>query len=162
MSKEIIYIDMDGVLADFGKAKKWHLENNPNLDERLKTNPDLIQGIFKDLEPIDQAIESVFKLHDSGNFELFIATTSPWDNPEAAMHKRLWVEKHFDDLFHKKMFVTHRKDLLIGDYLIDDRLDTNAVDFAGELLSFGWNYKQEKWNPYPTWESVLARLGLEK
>ena len=160
MSKEIIYIDMDGVLANFGKAKRWHFENNPGLEERFKRSPDLIPGIFKDLEPIDQAIDSVFKLHDTANFELFIATTSPWGNPEAAMHKRLWVEKHFDDLFHKKMFITHRKSLLLGDYLIDDRTDTDAVDFTGELLSFGWNYKQEKWNPYPTWQSVLERFDV--
>ena len=160
MSKEIIYIDMDGVLANFGKAKRWHFENNPDLEDIFKRSPDLIPGIFKDLEPIDQAIDSVFKLHDTGNFELFIATTSPWGNPEAAMHKRLWVEKHFDDLFHKKMFITHRKSLLLGDYLIDDRTDTDAVDFTGELLSFGWNYKQEKWNPYPTWQSVLERFGV--
>ena len=27
------------------------------------------------------------------------------------------------------MFVTHRKDLLMGDYLIDDRLKNGAGDF---------------------------------
>ena len=59
MSKEIIYIDMDGVLANFGKAKRWHFENNPDLEERFKRSPDLIPGIFKDLEPIDQALDSV-------------------------------------------------------------------------------------------------------
>jgi hypothetical protein len=59
------------------------------------------------------------------------------------------------------MFITHRKDLLIGHYLIDDRTKNGAGDFKGELIRFGWSYEELKWNPYPTWESVLERLGLK-
>ena len=35
------------------------------------------------------------------------------------------------------MYTTHRKDLLIGDYLIEDRLANGAKDFKGELINFG-------------------------
>jgi hypothetical protein len=31
------------------------------------------------------------------------------------------VTKYLDDVFHKRMVITHRKDLCQGDYLIDDR-----------------------------------------
>jgi 5'(3')-deoxyribonucleotidase len=56
------------------------------------------------------------------------------------------------------MFVTHRKDLLMGDYLIDDRIKNGAGEFKGELLGFGWAYETETWNEYPTWESILEKL----
>ena len=44
------------------------------------------------------------------------------------------------------MFITHRKDMLIGDYLIDDRLANGAGNFKGELLRFGWDYEKKKQN----------------
>jgi len=50
---------------------------------------------------------------------------------------RQWIERHFGDLFKNKMIITHRKDLLHGDYLIDDREANGAKDFKGELISFG-------------------------
>lgn len=56
------------------------------------------------------------------------------------------------------MFITHRKDLLIGDFLIDDRLKNGAKDFRGELIRFGWDYENLKWNEYPDWNSVLNKL----
>ncbi len=160
MSKEIVFIDMDGVLVDFGKAKRMFFENYPEILRAYKGRPDQIPGIFKDPEPIEGAIEAVKKLAEADRYELFIATTAPWRNPEAAMHKRLWLEEHFEDLFVKRMFITHRKDLLIGDYLIDDRVKNGAGEFKGELIRFGWSYEEKKWNEYPTWDSVLERLGV--
>ena len=160
MSKEIVYIDMDGVLVDFGKAKRYYFENYPEIQRAYNWRPDQIPGIFKDPDPIEGAIDAVKKLAEYDRYELFIATTAPWRNPEAAMHKRLWLENHFDGLFVKRMFITHRKDLLIGDYLIDDRIKNGAGDFKGELIRFGWSYEEEKWNEYPTWDSVLKKLGV--
>lgn len=160
MSKEIVYIDMDGVLVDFGKAKRYYFENYPEIQRAYNWRPDQIPGIFKDPDPIEGAIDAVKKLAEYDRYELFIATTAPWRNPEAAMHKRLWLENHFDGLFVKRMFITHRKDLLIGDYLIDDRIKNGAGEFRGELIRFGWSYEEEKWNEYPTWESVLKKLGV--
>jgi 5'-nucleotidase len=157
-SKKIIYIDMDGVLVDFSKAIENFFTLHPHLRERYKDNPDHIQGLFRNPPPIEGAIEAVKKLAESGKYELFIATAAPWGNPMAAMDKRFWIEDHFGDLFHKKMFVTHRKDLLMGDYLIDDRTKNGAGDFSGTLLMFGTNYETNTVNQYPTWESILNKL----
>jgi 5'(3')-deoxyribonucleotidase len=97
-------------------------------------------------------------LAESGKYELYIATAAPWGNPSAAMDKRFWIEEHFGDLFYKKMAVTHLKNMLIGDYLIDDRTANGAGEFKGELLRFGWAYETETWNEYPTWESIIKKL----
>ena len=56
------------------------------------------------------------------------------------------------------MLITHRKDLLIGDYLIDDREANGAINFKGELLPFGWAYEKKEWNEYKTWNDILNKL----
>ena len=89
---------------------------------------------------------------------MYIATAAPWGNPMSAMDKRFWIEEHFGNMFHKKMFVTHRKDLLIGHYLIDDRTKNGAGDFMGEHLHFGWSWENKEWNKFHSWDTILDYL----
>jgi 5'(3')-deoxyribonucleotidase len=156
--KKSIYIDMDGVLVDFIYAIEEWFKTYPHLKERYKNNPDHIHGIFRNPPPVVGAVEAVKKLYESNKYELFIATAAPWGNPDAATDKRYWIEQYFGNMFHKKMFITHRKDLLKGDYLIDDRIKNGAGEFTGELLRFGWDYENKKWNEYPDWTSILNKL----
>lgn len=153
---------MDGVLVDFASAIETCYMKNPEYKILYKDKPDEIPDIFKDPLPIKGSIEAVKKIAASNQFEILIATTSPWNNHDALIHKRLWIEKYFGDLFKKKMVITHRKDLLYGDYLIDDREANGAIDFKGELLSFGWAYEKNDgnggWNPYKTWNDILNKL----
>ena len=158
LKKKIVYIDMDGVLVDFGKAIEDWFISHPHLEERYKTFPDHIQGLFRIAPPMKGAIEAVKKLHESGKYELMIATSAPWGNPQSNSDKRFWIEDYFGDMFHKKMFITHRKDLLMGDYLIDDRVKNGAGEFSGELLQFGINWEDGKEGPYPNWDSILEKL----
>lgn len=158
-SKKVLFIDMDGVLADFQRGMTDWFDSHPHLYERHKNNPDHIHGIFRDLKPIEGAIEAVKKLYESGKYDMFIATTAPWGNPDSATDKRYWIERHFgNEMFHKRMFITHRKDMLKGDILIDDRTKNGAGEFEGQHIHFGWDYENEKWNEYPDWDSVLEEL----
>lgn len=151
MSKEIIWFDMDGVLADFGSAiPKWH-EENPEISHIYKHHADRIPGIFRFLEPIDGAIDAVHKLHESGLYHMYVATSVPWGNPEASTDKRYWISRYFGKIFHKKITMTHQKNLLVGDYLIDDRTANGAGDFMGKHIHFG--YEQ-----FPNWDKVLDYL----
>jgi 5'-nucleotidase len=68
----------------------------------------------------------------SNDFDIFIATTPPWSRPEVWGHKREWLEEHFPWL-EKKLILTHRKDLLIGDILIDDTRWRGQPDFPRYL-----------------------------
>lgn len=156
-NKKVIFIDMDGVIVDFANEFE-SIQKSQKLPPHLIESPDLIDGIFLNPEPIDGALDAIFNLNQSDKYDLFIATTSPWENPDSLTHKRLWIERYFGDIFKKKMFITHRKDMLIGDYLIDDRLKNGAENFKGSLLRFGWDYENGKWNEYKNWEQILDFL----
>lgn len=157
MNKKILYIDMDGVVADFDKAITPFLEPFPNLteqerydkvDEIIPANP----NFFHDLEPMPDSIETVKKLFDK--FDVYFLSTPMWIAPDSFTGKRIWIEKYFGELAVKRLILSHRKDLNIGDYLIDDRTHNGAGEFTGEHIHFGTD-------KFPTWDSVYEYLMKE-
>ena len=138
--KKILYIDMDGVVANFEKAISHHYPDWNTLSEEMKasvTDPVCgnIPHFFLDLEPIDGSIESIQKL--SGIYDTYFLSAAMWNVPQSYTEKRLWIEKHFGNAFRKRLILTHRKDLNMGHYLIDDRNSHGAVDFKGMHILFG-------------------------
>ena len=115
---------MDGVIADFDKAAtQGGYTHRPDL----KVN-------FRDLDLVPGARDALMRLNQ--DFDIFIATTPPWSRPDVWAHKREWIGEHFPWL-KRKMILTHRKDLLIGDILIDDSRWRGQPDFQGHWLWFG-------------------------
>lgn len=149
MDTKRLFFDMDNVLVDFQSGldkvdEKTKQEYEGRLDE--------IPGIFGLMEPMKGAVEAVHKL--SEKYDVFILSTAPWKNPSAWSDKVSWVTKYFDDVFHKRMIITHRKDLCKGDYLIDDRGKNGTSEFEGEWIHFGTDR-------FPDWQSVLEYLMQE-
>lgn len=141
-----VFIDMDNVLVDF---KSGLDQVSEETKAAYAGHVDDIPGLFAMMKPMQDAIEAVHKLEK--HYDLFILSTAPWKNPSAWSDKVAWVTKYLDDVFHKKMIITHRKDLCQGDYLIDDRGKNGTSEFAGEWIEFG----SER---FPNWESVLKYL----
>jgi 5'(3')-deoxyribonucleotidase len=135
-----IFFDLDGVLANWDKRKDQGYD------------PDS-PGFYLALEPFDQGIELFKRLVRAGH-QVLIASTPSWDNPSSWTEKRLWVEEKLGADAHKRLVLTHRKDLLIGDFLIDDRTKNGAGEFLGKLILFGSS-------EFPDWSRVEAFL-LEK
>tara|TARA_R110000796_G_scaffold82592_1_gene181031 strand:- start:67063 stop:67551 length:489 start_codon:yes stop_codon:yes gene_type:complete len=142
-NENIIFIDMDGVVANFDMAASLH-PNSKNKGFR----PDL-ELDFSEFKPIRNAVESVNKLAELG-FNIYFASTAPWDNIAAASQKRAWIGKHFPE-FKKRLILTHRKDLLIGDILIDDNTWNGASEFQGEHIHFGKS-------PFNNWDSIIKYI----
>jgi len=135
-------------VADFVSAMEIHTERaNPIYKE----HPDKIPNIFRDLSPITGAIKAVNLLLESPLYEVFILSTAPWNNPSAWTDKRLWLEDKFGDSINRRLILTHRKDLVKGDILIDDRPNNGAKDFEGEWIHFGTEN-------FPDWSSVIKHL----
>jgi 5'-nucleotidase len=142
-----LYLDMDGVLVDivnsceakYGKAVEKSISNLLDTDSEL----------FLQADPMPGAIEAYNKL--AAKFEVYILTTVPWNNLDAFKAKRLWVEKHLGQPAYKRVITCHHKNLLRGDYLIDDRTVNGAQEFTGKFIQFGTE-------EFPDWDSVLSYL----
>lgn len=67
-----------------------------------------------------------------------------------------WVERHIGVPAWNRIIVSNRKDMVLGDYLIDRHTERlGSEDFMGTVLHFGED-------PFRTWEEVLVyfdRLG---
>ena len=141
-----LYIDMDNVLVDFptGIARISDTQRK-EFEGRL----DEVPGIFSLMEPMDDAIESFNEL--AKHFDTYILSTAPWENQTAWSDKLNWVKKYLGTLAHKRLILSHHKNLNAGDYLIDDRLKNGADKFMGEHIHFGTER-------FPYWKSVRKYL----
>ena len=147
MKKKILYIDMDGVLVDFQSG----IDLLPkNIQIEYLGREDEAPGIFGLMKPYPYAIESFQKL--SKCYDTYILSTAPWDNSSAWSDKLNWVKTYLEKDAHKRLILSHNKNLNEGDYLVDDSPDRNGADkFKGELIHF-----QSK--DFPDWKSVCSYL----
>ena len=79
-----IYVDMDGVLADFF--------GEPNNLKRFQTE----KGFFKQLKPFIKNVAAVRKLIADGKHEVFIISASP--NDQADQDKIRWLNHYLPEL----------------------------------------------------------------
>ena len=148
--KKIVYVDMDNVLVDFQSGIN---ELNEDLLLTYEGRLDEVPDIFGLMCPMENAIDSYVEL--TKHFDVYILSTSPWENESALIDKLRWVKKHLGEVAYKRLILTHHKNLNKGDYLIDDRTKNGADKFEGEHIHFG----QEQ---FPNWVSVLNYLLCQK
>ena len=89
-------------------------------------------------------------------YDLYILSSSPWENPTALADKLAWVKKYFggdgrENIFFRKVVFSSVKHLSQGDILIDDRTANGAGDFSGRLIRFGSD-------EFPDWQAILREL----
>ena len=116
MKNKILYFDMDNVLVDFPSALP---KVEPTLLQEFEGRLDEIPGIFSLMDPIVGAVEAFERL--SNVYDSYILSTAPWENSSAWSDKSTWVKKYLGQSAHKRLILSHHKNLNRGDYLIDDR-----------------------------------------
>ncbi len=144
--KKTLYIDMDNVLVNFESGLA---ACDPALLKQYEGHPDEIPGIFGLMQPMPGAVEAFQEL--ASIFDTYIASTAPWSNVQAWTEKRIWVEEHLGERAQKRLILTHHKNLLRGEFIIDDRTRRGVDRFEGEHVHFGTER-------FPNWATVLEYL----
>jgi 5'-nucleotidase len=144
--RKILYVDMDNVLVDFESA----IAQLPaEILEAFAGRLDEVPDIFSTMGPIEGAVEAYAIL--AKRFDTYILSTAPWENASAWRDKLGWVKSHLGAHAHKRLILTHHKNLNVGDYLIDDRTKNGVDKFQGEHIHFGTQR-------FPNWPSVVDYL----
>jgi len=69
--------------------------------------------------PVENDLDSYKEL--CRHFDTFILLTSPWENKTALADKLNCVRKYLGQHAHKRLILSHHKNLNMGNLLIDDR-----------------------------------------
>ncbi len=151
--KEVVWVDMDGVVADFEpkateEAAKMQLTFQQFADQKQYRH---IEGFYRNLPLIPGAKDAILELDASGKYELNFLSAPSWGNESCFTDKRIWMRENFGTDFDKRMDLSFHKGHYLGHYLIDDRTKYGAGDFIGEHIQFG-NHQ------YPDWDAVLKKL----
>jgi 5'(3')-deoxyribonucleotidase len=145
--KDTVFVDMDNVLVNFQSGiDKITKEEREEYAGRY----DEVSGIFSKMEPNEGAIESYKWL--TKYFEVYILSTSPWENPSAWSDKLLWVKKYLGEEAFKRLILSHHKNLLKGQFIIDDRTVRGVNKFDGKHIHFGED------GDYRNWKEVVSYL----
>ena len=148
--RELLFIDMDGVLADAeAKMKIWENKLGIEVKELFEKKLYHMPGFYSDLPPMKGAVEAFNIL--SKKYEVYILTAPSWENVSCYTDKRIWVEKYLGEAAYKRLIISNDKSLFTGRAIIDDRTKYGVTKFKGEHIHFGTD-------KFPDWDSVLEYL----
>lgn len=147
-AKQTVYVDMDNVLVNFQSGI-----DRISDEDKKKYEGDLddVPGIFALMEPNEGAIEGYKWLCE--NFDTYILSTAPWDNPSAWQDKLLWVKKYLPKDAYKRLILSHHKNLLKGDFIIDDRNKRGVDKFYGKHIYFA-----KEGAGFDDWKAVITYM----
>lgn len=150
MNKPVLLIDMDEVLCDFYNhpifpfVQRKH--DRPYM-HRMMCNLDFWTG----LKPIEGSLEAVKEILKSDRFDVYICTKPVKEAPECYKGKAMWIDKYLPELIGK-IIMCQNKDMVRGDYLIDDNL-IYKHGFKGKFIHFKRDIPSTE-----MWEKVIQIL----
>jgi len=132
----VIFLDMDGVMADFdGAITSKGVYDPPEM---------FVPGFFRNLKVTEGAKEAVEALLALPDVEIYIGSKMTSKAPNCATEKVEWIKEHFPDLL-KNMVLCCDKKLLRGDILIDDDMERWGKSFIGLFLHFDHTNHKKSW-----------------
>jgi 5'-nucleotidase len=196
LSPTTVLLDMDGVLVDWdaGFRREWaRFGHDPSKINRAKSyamedcvEPKLRNaalavmsqpGFFRDLPPMDGAIQAVEEMIERG-FSVLICTSPLPCNPTCPQDKIDWVRRHLGHIEFRQpgdatkrlaaqdiVVMTRDKTFVMGDVLIDDKpVIQGCMRPTWDHIVFGAPYNELKpgderarFNDWSSWHGVLAK-----
>lgn len=166
MIKPTVYIDMDNTLNKFWIPYIQYynrlFNKNASLDPSIMTNYSLsiCLGLEKgskeeslldeatmcswkfwtdDMPPYEEAPEVLERMCQKYN--VYILSTPYVEYIKCIPAKMEWMEKHFPFFPKKNMIFTWHKELLRGDFLVDDKPE-NLIGFKGKVATIEYPYNK--------------------
>lgn len=133
--KHTLYIDMDGVVADFDRAviERFNITDKDKLTD-TRWSRDIWQKIVQDphfyrtlpkMPQADTMIKIARKFRDNLGWNLYMLTAIPRDNdmPDCIYDKVLWMQQYYPDIPVRFGPYSHDKQHFAkpGDILVDDK-----------------------------------------
>jgi len=141
-----IIIDMDEVIADpMGEMIRWYHEQYGALPDKSKMIGSWVKGFpeehhpliwdrlrapgfFRNLPVMKDAVDVLRRLNEK--YEVFIVSAA-MEFPNSLKDKYDWLMEHFPFFTWKQIALTGSKDLVFGDFMIDDHVK-NLKNFKGK------------------------------
>jgi 5'(3')-deoxyribonucleotidase len=155
----IIFVDIDGVVADLHKVwfERYNRDYKDDLMEMRVLSWDLHQYVkiecgkniytylldrhlYDTVEPVEDAVYYINKLRRDGHRVVFV-TTSPW---ETMGTKFEWLNKHGFEVSDNDYVEAKQRRFLRGDILLDDNLE-NCQEFHGYGAVYDKPWNQGKY-----------------
>ncbi|MDM9630250.1 hypothetical protein [Robiginitalea aurantiaca] len=146
--KKIVYVSIDRIIAEI--EHKLMLQVCECL-QMQPTKNDI--SVYDIVPPVSGGLEAVHSLLKIPQFDVYFISTPYWPDDVAWGDRKFWAERLFDKQdIEKRLILCHEKQLLIGDYLIDDSWMNGSIKFMGQWIAIGVDSK------FPTWDEVLLHL----
>lgn len=102
-------------------------------------------------EPMQGAVKAYMKLSES--YDTHVLASAPYNTAEQWAEPVRWAEKHLGAAAWDKVIVANRKDLVLGDYIIDGHPESfGLADAMGTVIGYGKD-------PFRTWDDILEYFG---
>ena len=137
-NKPILLVDMDQILVD--TVPSWIRQYEILSGDKVSTDqlkiydfgttvkyPELfhgmidVPGFFYNLPPIPHAVDYFSQLLGNDRYEVIVLTQPPRRADYAIKEKRDWLQLYFPNIDLTKIIFTHKKHLVRGDLLFDDK-----------------------------------------
>lgn len=159
MDRKTLLVDMDAIIADLASEwyRRYNVKYNKNLrvedvkewDVKKTTNDARVYGVLKDpglylnLRPFQAGLDALEKL--SGKFDVFLLTAAI-SAPQILADKAIWVQKYMPWFSAKNFFTGYHKELVRGDFFIDDAPKNlakwGAMNPQGKTITIDYPYNQ--------------------
>ena len=140
-----VFIDMDGVLADFAHSKHFR-----KMDKVMRKPPRMYEvGFFENLEVLPGARWALRVLLKNPKLKLHILTKPVTNSPICYSEKAAWIAKNFPELLdsiiiaHDKQFCAGPGRILIDDYAVDWK--ANWEKAGGRFIHFRSDDSLKHW-----------------